>query len=200
MASQMKLTYFDGKGRAEVTRLLFKLAGKDFIDCRLTNEEWEAFKPSTPKEQLPVLEVDGKMLCESNAIARYVARELNLYGSGNWEAAVADMIVDSCAEIFEQGVPLYFAKTEEEKAEAMKKLTPFLESTEKLVAQLRKGKFILGGEASLADTSLFSVFEIIQRLKKDFQVDLYPVISQVVKNYAEIPAIANWVMAKPSNK
>ena len=29
----------------------------------------------TPKGQLPVLEVEGKMMCESMAIARYVARE-----------------------------------------------------------------------------------------------------------------------------
>ncbi|XP_067933711.1 probable glutathione S-transferase 7 [Watersipora subatra] len=161
MAGQMKLIYFDAKGRAEVTRLLFKLAGRDFIDCRLTKEEWAVFKPSTPKGQLPVLEVDGKMICESYAIARYVARELNLYGSSNWEAAVVDMIVDSCSGIFGQAVHVYHSKTEEEKAEAAKKTAEVLQSTEKLAVQLKKGKFILGDEASLADSALYSVIEIL---------------------------------------
>ena len=32
-----------------------------------------------PKGQLPVLEVDGKKLCESFAIARYIAREYSKY-------------------------------------------------------------------------------------------------------------------------
>ena len=30
---------------------------------------------ATPKGQLPIMEVDGKMMCESMAMARYVARE-----------------------------------------------------------------------------------------------------------------------------
>ncbi|XP_067933700.1 glutathione S-transferase 1-like isoform X2 [Watersipora subatra] len=200
MASQMKLTYFGGKGRAEATRLLFKLAGKDFIDCRLTKEEWAEFKPSTPKEQLPVLEVDGKMICESNAIARYVARELNLYGSSNWEAAVVDMIVDSCSGIFEQAVHVYLAKTEEEKVEAVKKTAEVLQSTEKLAVQLKKGKFILGDEASLADTALYSIIELLQELQKDLKMDEYPTISELIKNYIEIPAVADWLKTRPDNK
>ncbi|XP_067933705.1 glutathione S-transferase 1-like isoform X2 [Watersipora subatra] len=200
MVGQMKLTYFDIKGRAEVVRLLFKLAGRDFIDCRLTMEEWAAFKPSTPKGQLPVLEVDGKMICESNTITRYVARELNLYGSSNWEAAVVDMIVDSCSGIFEQAVHVYFAKTEEEKAEAVKKATKVLQSTEKLTAKLKKGKFILGDEASLAETTLYSVIEVLQELLKDLKMDEYPTISELIKNYTEIPAVADWLKTRPDNK
>ena len=30
---------------------------------------------ATPKGQLPIMEVDGKMMCESMAMARYVATE-----------------------------------------------------------------------------------------------------------------------------
>ncbi|XP_067933706.1 glutathione S-transferase 1-like isoform X3 [Watersipora subatra] len=199
MVGQMKLTYFDIKGRAEVVRLLFKLAGRDFIDCRLTMEEWAAFKPSTPKGQLPVLEVDGKMICESNTITRYVARELNLYGSSNWEAAVIDMIGDSCSGVFEHATKSYHAKTEEEKAEAIKKLTSSLESTDKLIAQLKKGKFVLGAEASLGDTSLYAMTELLQEHMKDLKLDGYPTISELVKNFTEIPAVADWLKTRPGN-
>ncbi|XP_067933710.1 glutathione S-transferase 1-like [Watersipora subatra] len=200
MSDQMKLIFFDVKARGEVTRLLFKLAGKDFIDCRLTMEEWAEFKPSTPKGQLPLLEVDGKVICESFAIARYVARELNLYGSSNWEAAVVDMIVESCSGLFEQGVRAYYAKTEDEKAEVTKKTAEVLQSTEKLAVQLKKGKFILGDEASLADTALYSIIEILQELLKDLKMDEYPTISELIKNYTEIPAVADWLKTRPDNK
>ena len=41
-----KLTYFKNKGRAEVARMLFTLAGEKFEDNRLTPEEWAELKPS----------------------------------------------------------------------------------------------------------------------------------------------------------
>ena len=41
-----KLTYFDLRGRAELTRLLFALAGAEYDDCRINGEEWQKLKPS----------------------------------------------------------------------------------------------------------------------------------------------------------
>jgi len=42
--SEMKLTYFNARGRAELTRLLFAQAGKKYVDCRLTGDEFKAMK------------------------------------------------------------------------------------------------------------------------------------------------------------
>lgn len=39
-----KLTYFDVRGRGEPTRLIFKAAGVEFEDKRVTFEEWGALK------------------------------------------------------------------------------------------------------------------------------------------------------------
>ena len=41
----MKLIYFDRRGRAEISRMLFKLSERDFTDYRMTMEEWKTFKP-----------------------------------------------------------------------------------------------------------------------------------------------------------
>ena len=45
MAGEMKLSYFNFRGRAEIIRYLFNLAGKEFIDSRIQGEEWQKFKP-----------------------------------------------------------------------------------------------------------------------------------------------------------
>ena len=39
-----KLTYFDVRGRAEMTRMAFVAAGVEFEDCRVT--DWATLKPS----------------------------------------------------------------------------------------------------------------------------------------------------------
>ena len=39
------------------------------------------FVTGTPKGQLPVLEVDGKMMCESMAIVRFIAREYSKFSN-----------------------------------------------------------------------------------------------------------------------
>lgn len=44
--STYKLTYFKGKGRAEITRKLFKLGDQKFEDERLEKEVWEKMKDS----------------------------------------------------------------------------------------------------------------------------------------------------------
>lgn len=43
--STYKLTYFDMRGRAECSRLLFTYAGVGFEDVRLTGDQWGALKP-----------------------------------------------------------------------------------------------------------------------------------------------------------
>lgn len=44
--SKYTLLYFDGRGRAEVIRYTFKVAGKEFEDKRFSFEEWPEQKPS----------------------------------------------------------------------------------------------------------------------------------------------------------
>ena len=71
-----KLVYFNGKGKAEVSRLLFHATGHAFEDVRLERDDWtNNWKPKTPFKQVPVLEFDGHMLPQSRAIERYLATQ-----------------------------------------------------------------------------------------------------------------------------
>ena len=47
-----------------------------------------------PFGQVPVLEVDGKLLAQSHTISRFLARRYGLAGKSEWEKSLADMYVD----------------------------------------------------------------------------------------------------------
>ena len=49
---------------------------------------------------MPTLEVDGKAICQSYAIFRFLANELKLYGSSNMDKAIADQVAETLHEMF----------------------------------------------------------------------------------------------------
>lgn len=52
-----------------------------------------------PFGQVPVLEVDGKMINQSMAICRYLAKQCSLVGKNDWEALEIDATVDSINDL-----------------------------------------------------------------------------------------------------
>uniref|UniRef100_H2ZGW2 glutathione transferase n=1 Tax=Ciona savignyi TaxID=51511 RepID=H2ZGW2_CIOSA len=96
-----KLYYFNARGRAESTRLLFAAAGVAYEDYRYEREEWGIAKPSMPFGQLPVLEVNGTKYGESAAINRYLAKKFNMMGKDDESA----LRIDSYAELLYGLIP-----------------------------------------------------------------------------------------------
>ncbi|XP_009947241.1 PREDICTED: hematopoietic prostaglandin D synthase [Leptosomus discolor] len=92
---QYKLTYFNLRGRAEISRYLFAYSGKKYEDHRIEAADWPKIKPTIPFGKIPILEVDGVTIHQSLAIARYLARESGLAGQTPVEQALADAIVDT---------------------------------------------------------------------------------------------------------
>ena len=70
---------------------------------KTSNFNFTEILDATPFGKLPVLAYDGKMLCESIAICRFLAKENGLTGSDNWTAAEADMVVDSIMDMTYRG-------------------------------------------------------------------------------------------------
>ena len=83
--SDIKLTYFDAKARAEISRVILSYAGVKFTDERLTGtaynkiyhcnisisgEQFGALKSKLPYGQMPVLNYKGEVVCQSITIAR----------------------------------------------------------------------------------------------------------------------------------
>lgn len=56
-----KLYYFNARGRAELIRLIFVVAGQTFEDIRFEMNEWPEYKKISPLGQAPFLEmIDDK--------------------------------------------------------------------------------------------------------------------------------------------
>lgn len=83
MADTMKLTYFNGRARAEMTRLLLAKAGVKYEDIRIELQQWPEFKPS----KLSFLSIQYVMSAEKT-----VARRSNSL-MGNGGAKIKVMVV-----------------------------------------------------------------------------------------------------------
>ncbi|KAI1709029.1 putative glutathione S-transferase 8 [Ditylenchus destructor] len=104
---QYKLHYSDARGRAEAIRLIFAFANEPFEDVRLKMEDWANQKSKYKYGKVPVLEVDGKQLAQSMAIARYLAERFGIAGKNAWEKAQLHEIVDFQKDVYTDLAPYY---------------------------------------------------------------------------------------------
>jgi glutathione S-transferase len=97
---KLVLSYFDfDGGRGEAARLVMHLGGIAFEDKRIAGKDWPAQRDSTPFQALPVLEVDGKVITQSNTINRYLGKLARLYPKDDWQAAQVDEVMDAVEDI-----------------------------------------------------------------------------------------------------
>ncbi|XP_066263408.1 hematopoietic prostaglandin D synthase-like isoform X2 [Branchiostoma lanceolatum] len=196
-----KLTYFNSKGRAELARLLFAAGGVMYEDVRVEGEQWQQLKPNTPMGQLPVLEVDGTMICQSKAIARLIAKDIGMAGKTPLEQAQADMICDSLEE-FGEKMLLFLREKDENKKEELKKefeektLPAALDQFEKLASA--EGYFA-GSSLTWADVSFFAIYNFIDILMPGDHLKRYVNLSKVMGNVSSNPGIAKWLKERPES-
>ncbi len=97
---RLVLSYFDfDGGRGEAARLVMHLGGIAFEDKRIAGKDWPALRDSMPFQAMPVLEVDGKAITQSNTIDRYLGKLAGLYPKDDWQAALVDEVMDAVEDI-----------------------------------------------------------------------------------------------------
>lgn len=98
--AKLKLTYFDfDGGRGEPARLALYIGGIAFEDHRVAGKDWPAFRNKTPFLAMPTLEVDGKVVSQSNSINRYVGKLTGLYPKDDFQALLCDEVMDAAEDI-----------------------------------------------------------------------------------------------------
>ena len=116
--------------RAEVLRVSLFIKDIPFEDIRISREEFihlikTGFLPNgkkVPFHQLPVIEVDGVIIGQTGAIARYCGKVSNLYADDMLKAAKIDQIIDAATDITNVVSPTIREKDQEKKMEDRKVL------------------------------------------------------------------------------
>jgi len=157
--SSYKLTYFDfDGGRAEPIRIAFHAAGIDFEDNRLSFPEFSEMRQSTRFNSVPVLEIDGAAVTQSNALSRYVGKMAGLYPEDELQALYCDEVMDALEDVLHYVVPTFglqgdeLRKAREELADGW--LTVYLRGLGELLAR-GGGEYFANNGLTVADLKAF---------------------------------------------
>merc|ERR1712002_360309 len=202
--ADIKLTYFNGRGRAEISRLILAYAGAQFEDDRITGEQLAAMKSSLAYGQLPKLEYKGNTLYQSVTIARFLAKEVGIGGNSNLEKAQADEVADAITDIQNAIYGAFFEKDEAAKAEKMKKVTEEtipngLANLEK-VLEKRGGQFLVGNAFSWAELHLLQLVDIILSMKMEQALEATPNLANLMARTRNVPNIKKYLEDRPASE
>jgi len=191
---KLKLTYFDFHGgRGEPARLALAMGGIPFEDDRVTFADWPRRKPETPFGALPLLEVDGKILAQSNAINRYVGKLANLYPTDPWQAALCDETMEAVEDIINKIAATMFLPDEQKKSErkvlADGPIPFYLTALERRLEQ-HGGRYFAGDRLSVADLKVFMLLRQLRSGVLDHVPTDLPdrLASKLVEHYQRIKA------------
>jgi len=200
--STYRLHYFNLRGRAETSRLIFAAAGQKYDDIRYEHEQWPAYKPETPLGQMPVLEFNGTKIPQSISIARFLAKQFNLAGKDNLEQVKVDAVVDTINDLVAVFIKTRHEPDETKKEELAKKFqTEELPKHLQNLENLRKlygnnGPFFVGNNLTWADLYFYDVGENLLGVNAN-GLDNYSWLKQNRAEVEKQPRIAEYLKNRP---
>eukprot|EP00404_Azadinium_spinosum_P004463 CAMPEP_0180462302 /NCGR_PEP_ID=MMETSP1036_2-20121128/24333_1 /TAXON_ID=632150 /ORGANISM="Azadinium spinosum, Strain 3D9" /LENGTH=222 /DNA_ID=CAMNT_0022469067 /DNA_START=68 /DNA_END=736 /DNA_ORIENTATION=+ len=216
----IKLTYFPIEAAAEKVRLTLVMTDTPFEDNRIAGEAWEALKPSTPYGQMPILEIDGKVMAQSPAMMRMIAKR---FGGGELypDALFVEIeevlaLSDDLARAWSPNMYIgmrpenlghKFENDDDKKAKvkemrekfAAEDLPKFLTFFTKIIEK-NGGAFFCGPQVTIADLQILPQLRYFQKGVADFvpptALDSHPVVCQWIQRMMELPKIKAWYAPK----
>lgn len=156
--AKIRIVYFDLQGgRAEPARIALHAAGIPFDDERIPFSEFLRQRDGYPFRCLPVAEIDGQLVTQSNAINRYVGRLTGLYPEDPVQALWCDEVMDANEDILHHVVRTFGlegdALREAREALAEGWLKTYIEGIGRLLE--RGGDYFADGRLTIADLKIF---------------------------------------------
>ena len=195
--------------RAEVLRVSLFIRDIPFEDVRVSREEFihlikTGFLPNgkrSPFHQLPVIEVEDKIIGQTGAIARYCGKVSNLYSDDMLKAAKIDQIIDAATDITNVVSPTIREKDQEKKMEDRKvlvnKLLPrWFRYLENLLSEDNSTWFV--EKMTIADIAIWRLLGwltsgIIDGIPTSI-VDDFPKLKNVYHQIHTHPKVHEWMM------
>ena len=203
--AKLKLTYFDfDGGRGEPARLALTIGGIAFEDNRIAGKDWPAFRDKTPFQAMPVLEVDGKAVSQSNAINRYVGKLAGLYPKDDWQAARVDEVMDAVEDITTR-IGSTIRLDDEAKKKAREELAagPIPRFLQQLDARLKAGggEWFVENRLTVADLKCYLLTRwlksgVIDHVPTDIVDRNAPLLAKHLERVSNHPKIAAYYEAR----
>lgn len=157
--SKLKITYFDMHGgRAEPARLALEIGGIEFEDERISFKEFGEMRSGTPFNSVPTMEIDGRLVTQSNAINRYVGKLTGLYPDDPLQALLCDEAMDAVEDVMHHIVHTFGLKGDALKAAREElvngPMTVYLRGLNNRL-ELAGGEYFADGRLTIADLKVF---------------------------------------------
>ena len=191
--------------RAETSRLALFIGGIEFEDLRPSREEIAKMKTdgTIPFGQFPVLQVDGKTIAQTGAIARFCGKLSGLYPSKDeFAAAKVDEVIDLATDITNQMRPALREKDPKLRIEMRRELSKtilprWLGFLEKLLQDNGDTGFFVGHSISVADLAVWRLCAwisggIIDGLPVNL-LDGFPLLSVHQSQISNLPKVVEWI-------
>ncbi|XP_050315263.1 glutathione S-transferase-like [Anthonomus grandis grandis] len=187
-----KLTYFDIPGIAQHIRYILSYANQPFEDVRLNSKEWPKLKENYPYGKLPIFEIDGKVFNQSNAIARYLAKQYGLNGKSDLETLEVECLADTLVDLRNGLSAIFYEKDGEKQRELTRNLLQnlfptYLKKFEEIAAKSTSG-WLVGSQITWADLFFASSLALFEE-KFPGVLKSYPALTALVEKVENIPSI-----------
>ena len=158
---ELKLFYFDAPfWRAEVVRLALFMGDVPFEDVRDQKSADLKAQGKLTFGAMPVLEVDGRILSQTQAMAVFAAKLAGLHPDDAWAAAKVDEALNGCTDVTST-IGSTFRLSDEEKMEARRamiapdgRLTMHLGGLEKICSENGENGYTVGTTLTVADLAV----------------------------------------------
>lgn len=203
--SDIKLYYFNVRGKGEFLRLLFRAAGVQFEDKRIERADWgpdSDAKKATPYGQVPYVIYQGKKRGQSIAMGTYFARKFGFYGKTDEDAWKQEEIMHLIDDLIVGPNRAWFLEQDpQKKAERTRELTEvqyprYLSSFERLLAENGDQGYSVGDSVTLADLCLHDVLETVLGVDPR-ALESFPLQRKLRANVENLPALKEYLAKRP---
>ena len=206
-SARATLTYWNGRGRAEVVRLMLAATGEDYDEAvpgfpgatHLTKpEQFEQLKENglLAFGQVPLLRIDGLDLVQTGAIVRYLAAKHSLRGDGSAaDVARCDMTAETVLDWKNATCPAFefalngFEPSKEQLEKLQAGNARYMPRLEKALERNGTGWFV-GGRLSYPDVL---AFEVLEQIAPHCDMAPFPRLSQLHQALLQNARIKAWL-------
>lgn len=156
--STYKLSYFDfDGGRAEPIRIALHAAAVDFEDNRISFEAFGEMRSSLPFSSVPVLEINGVQVSQSNALSRYVGKMADMYPTDDLQQLYCDEALEALEDMTHYIVQTFGLQGDDLKTAREKLVASWLSTYLRGLDVLlqRGGRYFAGNQLTVADLRSF---------------------------------------------